>query len=207
MFEQKIKKVIDEICPNCIEEYRYALIHNEHYFSVFGINSELRLNHFLAQIIHESQYLTRQYENLNYSSESLKKLWPKRFKNLDVSLYHRNPKMIANVIYANRMGNNDQGDGWKYRGRGLIQLTGKSNYEKIYKMIFHLNNTIPNFIEYPDSVLERRVVLGVALCYWNLKELNNFADKDDIKGITKRINSGYNGLDERIKILERIKNV
>ena len=204
MFEQKIKKVIEEICPNCLSEYKYALLNNERYFSTFGIHTDQRLNHFLSQVIHESQYLTRTHENLNYSFDRLLQVWPKKFKNADPSWFHRKPEAIANFVYYKRMGNVNPTDGWKYRGRGLFQITGKWMYSKVYEMMKHLDS-VPNFVEYPDATLDKRYILGVACCVWNMLKCDNYADKDDIKGLTKRINGGYNGLKDRIKLYERIK--
>lgn len=209
MFEKQIDKVLMKLCPKCHPDYRYALLNNERYFSVFGINSEKRLTHFLTQIIHESGFLTRQYENLNYSEQGLVNTWPSRFGkgHLDPKLYAKNPGKIANVVYAGRMGNTEEGDGWKFRGRGMIQLTGKSMYQEIYKQMYSINNTIPDFTKDPDAVLNKEYCLCVTLIFWNLRRCNNYADTHNIRSITKAINGGYIGLEEREQLLEKINKI
>jgi len=116
-------------------------------------------------------------------------------------LLARKPEQIANFVYANQNGNGGvtSGDGWKYRGRGFIQLTGKENYQ-------HLSNdTKIDFIKNPDLLLEEPNAILAALWFWNKKSINKYADKDDLKGVTKIINGGYNGLHERGLLLTKYK--
>lgn len=176
---------------------------NEKYKSLLeksGINSPLRLAHFMAQIDHES-HLKPIQENLNYSKEGLLKTFPKYFNEKTVNGYARFPEAIANVVYANRMGNGDYNskDGWKYRGRGFIQLTGKDNYRQFSNSsgIDALNN--------PDLLLEEPNAMIAAIWFWNKNNLNSLADKDDVVGITKRINGGINGLEDRKSLLLKYK--
>lgn len=159
------------------------------------INTSLRLCHFLAQIIHESGHFKCKSENLNYSAKALRCVFCKYFKTDAIANeYARKPEKIANRVYANRMGNGDEasGDGWKYRGRGLIQLTGKCNYEACGKAIGL------DLLCNPDLLTESAEASVLAACwFWNKNNLNQFADKDDIITITKRINGGTNGLEDR----------
>lgn len=169
-----------------------------------NIDTSLRICHFLAQIIHESGHLKYNSENLNYSSKALKSVFGKYFKTDEVAeKYARKPEKIANRVYANRMGNGDEnsGDGWKYRGRGLIQLTGKSNY------INCGNDLNIDIVNNPDLLLEPKYSLLSACWFWNKNNLNSFADKDDIITITKKINGGTNGLEDRKKNLSIAKSI
>lgn len=167
----------------------------------YGINTPLRISHFMAQIEHESG-LKPISENLNYSIERLlvtfKKYFPDRFT---ASLYQYRPSAIANRVYSNRMGNGNEksGEGWKYRGRGFIQITGKENY-------FHLQvDTDLQLLKNPDLLLEEPNAMLSACWFWKKKGLNNLADKDLIKAITKRINGGYNGIEHRKELLKKWK--
>jgi len=158
----------------------------------YGINTDLRLAHFLGQIEHESNFKPIS-ENLNYSSEGLLKTFPKYFTSLMAIQYKRQPERIANRVYANRMGNGNEqsGEGWKYRGRGFIQITGKENYFRLS------NDTDIDCLKNPDLLLQEENAMVSAVWFWKSKGLNKFADADDIISITKRINGGLNGLQDR----------
>ncbi len=135
-------------------------------------------------------------ENLNYSAESLMKVWPSRFPTLEAAKpYHRNPEKIANKVYGGRMGNGPEetGDGWLYHGRGLIQLTGKDNY------MLASDALSMDFIHSPDYVLVPKYAALTAGWYWNKRSLNKEADAKDYTAMTKKINGGVIGLDDRIK--------
>lgn len=169
--------------------------------SNFGLNTPLRISHFMAQIEHESG-LKPINENLNYSATRLMQVFPKYFiSNADALRYERKPEKIANRVYANRMGNGSEvsGDGYKYRGRGFIQLTGKDNYKSLSK------DTGIDYLNNPDLLLTESDALNSALWFWNNKGLNMWADKDDIIAITKKINGGVNGLDHRKQLLSKYK--
>ena len=171
----------------------------------YQINTKLRLCHFLAQIIHESGHLKYNQENLNYSAKALRSVFGKYFPTDALAeQYARKPEKIANRVYANRMGNGDEasGDGWKYKGAGLIQLTGKTNYTKCSEFLgIDLVNDPSLVYNSPE------ICVKTACWYWSVNNLNKYADVDDIKTITKRINGGYNGLDDRTKILNTAKKV
>jgi len=165
----------------------------------YHVNTPLRIAHFMAQIEHESG-LKPISENLNYSAERLLVIFPKYFiSNEDANRYARNPQKIANRVYANRMSNGSEtsGMGWKYRGRGFIQITGYSNYFMLSK------DTRINFLDNPDLLLEEANSMISALWFWNKNKLNELADKNDIVGITKRINGGTNGIEHRKELLKK----
>ena len=171
----------------------------------YGINTPLRLAHFLAQVLHESGHLKYKSENLNYSAQALLKVFPKYFKTItEANVYARQPVKIANKVYANRMGNGNEasGEGWKYRGRGLIQITGKTNFDTCGKFCGM------DLIHYPDSILEHADInIKTACWYWTSRNLNQYADNNDIVTITKKINGGINGLQDRTNILQKARQV
>lgn len=163
----------------------------------YMINNPLRMAHFLAQCSHESQQFTRTEENLNYSHDALVRVFPKYFGPGNVEAYARKPIEIASRVYANRMGNGDESslEGWFYRGRGYIQLTGKDNYTA-------LDKEVPgNLIVEPELVANTYPLLSAAW-FWNSRKLNEVADQgadqNVVANITKVINGGYNGLEDRI---------
>lgn len=176
-------------------------MNKEELYRKYGLVTKRRKNHFFAQIQHESKWQPI-IENFNYSKERLLKVFPKYFNEENVKKYINNPEKIANKVYANRMGNSneDSGDGWKYRGRGYLQITGKNNYKQMSK------DLSIDFTENPDYLLRAEYALLSALWFWNKNKLNKLADDDDIRGITKKINGGYNGLEDRIRIYNKIKN-
>jgi len=158
-----------------------------------------RAAHFFAQTAHESGGFKVFSENLNYSADGLNKIFPKYFKNAgrDANAYARNPEKIANVVYASRMGNGDtaSGDGWKYRGRGAVQLTGKSNYQNFAN---HMNDQ--SIMTNPD-VVATDLSFESAMFFFDRNKLWDIADKgvnkDTILLMTKRINGGTHGLADR----------
>lgn len=169
-------------------------------FERYGLTTKLRTAHFMAQIEHESG-LKPISENLNYSASGLIRVFRKYFSDLEAINFANQPQRIANRVYANRMGNGNEksGEGWKYRGRGFIQITGKINYHQL------ANDTDLDCLKNPDLLLQEANAMISALWFWNLKGLNKLADKDDLKGITKRINGGYNGLAHRQELLLKYK--
>jgi putative chitinase len=167
----------------------------------FEINTPKRIAAFLAQCGHESAGFSVLKENLNYSADGLNNIFPKYFKNAgrDATAYARQPEKIANLVYASRMGNGDEksGDGWRYRGRGPIQLTGKDNYRAFANDYFDDPETLLND---PDLLIDHiPTSLLAAVWFWQKNKLNVLADSGDIKAMTKRINGGFIGLEDRIK--------
>jgi len=167
----------------------------------YGIaDTRLRLAHFFAQVLHESGSMRFVSENLNYSAVGLRKMFAKYFPtDREAATFEHQPERIANRVYANRMGNGAEasGDGWRYRGRGLIQLTGKKNYQD-----FAAWCADPNIVGNPDLVATRYAVHS-AVFYWDKNKLNAIADKDDIGRITLRVNGGANGLAHRKELLSK----
>lgn len=175
----------------------------------YAIDSTVRSAAFLAQVGHESGGLRVVVENLNYSADGLAATWPNRFRNADkkpnelaLSL-HRKPEAIANHVYANRMGNGDveSGDGWKYRGRGLIQTTGKANYAKLAAALGVEVLAKPDLLEKPD------LACLSAGFFWHSHGLNDLADVGKFETITRRINGGTHGFADRLARWELAKKV
>jgi putative chitinase len=165
-------------------------------FHRYEINTPLRMAAFIGQCAHESGNFKTLRENLNYSAEALCRVWPSRFPSLkDAQPYHRNPDMIADKVYGGRMGNGTEetGDGSLYCGRGLIQLTGKDNYRMASDALGE------DLVASPDLVCGPRFAALTAGWYWNKRGLNKEADAKDYVGMTKKINGGTIGLDDRIK--------
>jgi len=162
---------------------------------VFEINTVARVSAFIAQTAHESGGYRALSENLNYSGDSLCKVWPKHFNADNKDEYHRNPEKIANRAYRSRMGNGDEasGDGWKYRGRGLIQLTGKDNYSRFAEYAEISPEQAAEYLETPRGAVHS------ACWFWYANDLNTYADAGDFTGMTKRINGGTIGLEDRVK--------
>jgi putative chitinase len=177
----------------------------------YEINTPLRLAHFFAQLHHESN-LKPISENLNYSAQGLANTFPGRYSvnpkakvkvpNPLANRLARNPQAIANNVYANRMGNGTEasGDGWRFRGRGYIQLTGKNNYLRFSK-----DTRLPEIMSNPDLLLQETNAMISALWFWKTNNLNRFSDTDDVRGLTKAINGGFNGLEHRTKLTNDYK--
>jgi putative chitinase len=185
-----------EKCTAILQNNQYS----EHWYEAlckilpdYDINTPERVAAFLAQTMHESggyKFLT---ENLNYKAESLCKVWPKYFNASNANDYAHNPEKIANRAYGGRMGNGpeESGDGFKYCGRGLIQLTGKQNYTKFAESIDTPVDQIPEFLATFEGAVQS------ACWFWESNSLNQYADSGDILTMTKRINGGTLGLEDR----------
>ena len=161
-------------------------------FIKYNISTTQRQACFIGQCQHESANFTKLEEGLNYSASRLMAVWPSRFPNLDVAnQYANNPEKIANKVYGGRMGNVEDGDGWKYHGRGLIQLTGKDNYANCGSGLG------VDLLSNPEWVATPEYAALSAGWFWGKRGLNALADSGDIETMTKRINGGLNGLDDR----------
>ena len=189
------------------EYYSYFELYCEKY----KINNVERISHFLAQINYESGYMNYIEEKFTYSAKRLLQVFPKYFKNVDeANEYAYKPEKIANRVYANRMGNGDEqsGDGYRYRGRGLIQLTGKKNYLEFSKWY----NDSKIFVDSPDLLLQPQFAVLSAFFYWDKNKLNDYiiietGSYNICKKITMKINGGYNGLEERFKLYLKISGI
>ena len=171
-------------------------------FEHFEINTPARQAMFIAQTAHESGNFSAVEENLNYQAKALMAFWPKKFAGV-ADDYARKPEKIANRAYCDRMGNGNEasGEGYKYRGRGLIQLTGKDNYT-----FFAGSLGIP--VEEAAAYMSTFEGAAQSACFfWEQNKLNRFADANDVKGLTKAINGGFIGLDDRIKHTEHALHV
>jgi putative chitinase len=159
----------------------------------FEINTPQRISMFLAQIGHESGGLTKLHENLNYKAARLSQIFPKYFRDVDPDDYANNPEKIANRVYCNRMGNGNEasGDGYRFRGRGAVQLTGRSNYTSCGEDLEVDLIANPDYLETPEGAIRS------AAWFWDQHDLNDWADKGDVVTVTKKINGGTIGLDER----------
>jgi putative chitinase len=173
-------------------------------FARFDIMNPLRKAAFIGQCGHECGNFKILEENLNYRAETLMKLWKSRFPTIEIANeYARNPKKIANKVYASRMGNRDEssGDGYRFRGRGCIQLTGHANY-------FHAGNACgEDFVMNPDLVATPRYAAMTAGWFWDTHKLNQYADSRDYKTMTKKINGGFIGLADREKHINHALSV
>ena len=169
----------------------------------FQINTSIRLTHFLSQCAHESGGFKLIMENLNYSTKGLLTIFPKYFKDASLAeTYNRKPEKIASRVYGNRMGNGDEstGDGWRYRGRGYIQLTGKGNYIEFDSFVED------DIIKNPDLVATKYPLLSAAW-FFNKNGINIVSDRgaevEVVKSVTKKVNGGFNGLQDRQKYFDK----
>ena len=171
-------------------------------FERFQINTPKRQAAFIGQCQHESGNFKTLQENLHYSADGLMRTWPSRFPSADVAQqYANNPEKIANKVYAGRMGNTEEGDGWKFHGRGLIQLTGRENYDNCGKGIGAV------LADKPQLLVGPYYACMSAGWFWNKKGLNDLADKRDYPEMTKRINGGLLGLADRIAKIDKAKEI
>lgn len=189
-------KLLKDICPltkeQVLKKYVEPLNVAGEHFGFF--ENPKRMAAFLAQVAHESGSFNFTKENLNYNAVALTKTFKKYFPTVEsAETYARNPEKIANRVYANRMGNGpeESGDGYKYCGRGLIQLTGKSNYERFARSIKKSVDDTIKYLETPEGAV---VSAG---WFWDTNKLSVYADKDDFVGLTRRINGGTIGLADR----------
>lgn len=175
----------------------------------FDIDTTLRQAHFATQALHESTGFTRLVENLNYSAEALMLIWPKRFTKETARMYGRTPQhpanqqMIANVAYANRMGNGsiESGDGWRHRGRGPGQLTGREHYEKCGRALGL------NLLASPDQVAQISIGTQAFGWFWHTHGLNEVADRNDILRCRAIVNGGDLGLEACETLLGKLLEV
>jgi|688.fasta_scaffold19446_3 putative chitinase len=183
-----------------IHENWYDALQNT--FNKYQINTIKRQAHFIGQCAHESNWFNILEENLNYSAQGLMSIWGSRFPTIEIAQqYAKQPEKIANKVYGGRMGNLEDGDGWKYRGRGIIQLTGRENYRNTGRA---LGLDLEGF---PELALVPLYACLSAGHYWSKKGLNELADKDDYKEITRRINGGQTGIMDRIYKTKKTEEV
>ena len=198
---EQLQDILPKAKAENIEKY---CEHLAHAMDEFSIETDLQKAMFLAQVGHESGYLSAVHENLNYGWQGLRKIFPKYFPNDEIAQhYNRQPELIANRVYGGRMGNGPEetGDGFRYCGRGLIQLTGKSNYQQCGEALEYNLVEDPTYLETPQGAARS------AAWFWWSRHLNQFADTENIKECTRRINGGYIGLEERNHLFQHAKAV
>lgn len=202
---------VESLAPKCGPAYRDAFGAGQAVLDQYGVSANrLRVAHFMAQVLHESGTLTLQFENLRYSPERLVQIWPRRFRPLgplDPAAYAYNPEKLANEVYGGRMGNCRAGDGYLYRGRGLLQLTGKDSYARATTFLQCSIASAPDLTREPDAVVAAAWCLQVAACEWQARGCNQAADRDDVEKVTLLINGGTVGLAERAAWTRRTRAV
>ena len=199
------------LAPNARSSYREAFQNGQPLLDRFSISdTPLRLAHFVAQLLHETDGMANQIESLNYSAERLPQVWPARFKPtgpLDPADFAHNQQKLGNEVYGGRMGNTGPNDGFTYRGRGLLQLTGRDSYREATATLRAQNPAAPDFVAMPDAVFSAQWCLAIAVAEWASKGCNAHADVDDIRKVTKAINGGLIGLSDRMERLRLTKAV
>jgi putative chitinase len=189
------RNLLETFAPHAKPTYIDALVSTGNYLLLgFGINANpKRLSNFLAQIAHETGGFSIVVENANYSKDRLLQVWPHIFHQQNVDEYANKPEKVLNLAYANKLGNGPEssGDGWKYRGRGFLQFTGRNEYERFSK------ETGIDLIGNPDNMGDPHVSLLIAASYWYSNGLNALADEDRLEEITKKLTGATFGLDDR----------
>lgn len=191
-----------ELFPKAIDPEGWVAAMNEQ-FPDYQVVTPMRIAAFVSQCGHESAGWTRFEENMNYSAKRLLQVFPKYFTPELAKKYERKPELIANRVYGGRIGNGpeESGDGWRFHGRGPIQLTGRDNYTAFAKASFE---NWQNIVEHPESLLhDKKIGIRCALWFWNTRKCNRMADVGDIVALTKRINGGTHGLAERKRLFDR----
>ena len=172
-------------------------------FKEFGLSEKrIRVEYFIAQIAHETGGLTRSVENLNYTAKRITEIWPSRFPTLSAAEpFAGNPEKLANKVYANRMGNGapESGDGYRYRGRGYIQITGKDNYRSTGRVAGI------DLVSAPERAILTADALRIACAYWHWKNLNPLCDERKFEDVTRRINGALIGYADRKEWLEKVR--
>lgn len=194
---------LKQLLPNnpYVENWHHALVQ---LLPDYDINTPKRIAAFIAQCSHESGGFRVLTENLNYKAAGLRRIFPKYFPTDELAKqYEKQPRKIANRVYASRMGNGDEssGDGFRYCGRGLIQLTGKSNYQAFADSLEMKVEDVPDYLATFEGAAQS------ACWFWETNNLNRFADAGDILNMTKRINGGTIGLEDRKKHYEHALHV
>jgi putative chitinase len=193
---------VERLAPDCGAVYRAALAIGQPVLDYYGVSANpLRVAHFFAQVLHETGALTLQFENLNYSARRLRAIWPARFRPRGphkAANYAHRPQKLGNLVYGGRLGNVAPGDGYLFRGRGLLQLTGKDGYAHATTLLHAVWPAAPDLTREPDAVVSAAWCLQVAAAQWQARGCNEAADQDDVAMVTRMINGGDIGLAERI---------
>lgn len=185
-------------CPNC-KDPDAVVAALEPFLGPYSVNTPVRLAAFLAQLAEESGEFNHTVENLNYSAAGLLRTWPTRFTAETAAEHAMKPEMIANTVYGGRMGNTAPGDGWLYRGRGWIMLTGRANYAKVEAGTGLLLTVHPELLSVPRNAAH------VACWYWQTHNGNTYAETGGIQDETRAVNGGLIGLEHRQVYFDRFK--
>lgn len=191
------------LAPNARTAYLTAFADADTVLAVHGINATpLRLAHFMAQVLHESGGLTIQIESMNYRAERIVEVWPSRFPTVaSAQPFAHNPQALADKVYGGRMGNVDPHDGFKYIGRGLLQITGRESYARYGQLLgAPLEAT-------PDLAFDGAWALKIAAEEWHASGCNALADEDNLRKVTRAINGGLIGLASRQDWLAKTKHI
>jgi putative chitinase len=192
------------LAPNARQNYKDAFANADTDLAAYGINKNpLRVAHFMAQMLHESGGLRIFIEDMNYRAARIREVWSTRFASVAAAEpFAHNPEKLANQVYGDRMGNNpNNGDGFRFIGRGLIQVTGRESYEKFGRLLGI------DLAANPDLAFSVQWTVKIAAEEWKEKNCNPLADADDLRTITRRINGGLTGLSSRSEWLEKTKRV
>lgn len=199
------------LAPSARSSYRNAIAAGQPVLDAHGISaSALRVAHFFAQVLHECGGLTIQFENLNYSAKRLPQVWPKRFKPtgpLEPADYANNPEKLANEVYGGRMGNTQPGDGFRFRGRGMLQVTGRDGYRQVTRVMRQFDAGAPDLEADPDLTISPLWSLHAAAALWTWKGCNVLADQDSVERVTRAINGGQVGIADRRDWLRKTRLV
>lgn len=188
------KRLIAAVAPKARADIVAAFVAADEPIVAAGITTPVRIAHFLAQVATETGGLVSVEENLSYSAKRLCEVWPKRFPTLaSAAPYANNPKALAEKTYGGRLGNVQPGDGWRYRGGGALQTTGRDNYRKA------------GFEANPDALRTPAVALATALTFWIDNRCNALADTDDVEAVRRRVNGGLTGIADCRLYLARAK--
>jgi len=194
---------LELVAPNARASYKEAFAEADAVLEAYGINKNaLRLAHFMAQVLHETGGLKIQTEDMNYSAKRMTEVWPGRFPTIASAVpFAHNPEKLANKTYGGRMGNNQPGDGFKFIGRGMIQLTGRESYKKFGDRLG------VDLTANPDLAFSGKWALKIAAEEWKASGCNAFADQDDIRKVTFAINGGFVGLPSRQEWLNKTTRI
>jgi putative chitinase len=193
---------LTRLSPNASKAIIAGIVANQHLLDEAGINTPIRLRHFFARVCVETGGLRTLEENLSYSAKRMTEVWPKRFPTIAAAKpYANNPAMLAEKVYGGRLGNNKPGDGWAFRGSGILQTTGRDNFEEVE------NDTGVPVVSQPDLLRTFPGALKAATIFWKNRNINARADRNDTTGVCKAVNGGTTGLADQRAWLAKAEKV
>ncbi|MES0071946.1 hypothetical protein [Mesorhizobium sp. M0058] len=190
------------LAPNASKAIISGIVANQHLLDEAGINTPIRLRHFFARVCVETGGMRLLEENLSYSAKRMTEVWPKRFPTIAAAKpYANNPAMLAEKVYGGRLGNKKPGDGWAFRGSGILQTTGRDNFEEVE------NDTGVPVVSQPDLLRTFPGALKAATIFWKNRNINSRADRNDTTGVCKAVNGGTTGLADQRAWLAKAEKV